>query len=264
MIKLGERPPIPESLKSKQVEDTKKLIESKIKSGTPLKSSDFKSHLWRKKDIKNSLKALQHGKCCYCERMRNTDGGEIDVDHFRPKAGIAEEENHPGYWWLAYEWKNLFLACKSCNELMKKNQFPLLPGGKRSFAPENDLEMEKPVLIHPIEEDPGKFVGFDFEEGRLVQVKAVGLDKDGRGFKTVNGLTAVNKEEVMVQRAQLVKLLKQIVEMVNIAESYNNHDLKNEYCSEIIREETAADREFTGLRRVFFRAAGLGEYVSKD
>lgn len=147
---------------------------------------------------------------------------------------------------------------------MKKNQFPLLPGGKRAFTAEDNLKLEKPVLIHPIDEDPEKFIGFDFGEGRLVQVKAVGLDKEGRGFKTVNELTAVNKEEVMVQRAQLVKLLKQIVEVANIAELYNNHDLKNEYCNEIIREETTANREFTGLRRAFFRASGMGEYVSRD
>lgn len=105
MIRLGIRPPLPKSLKSKGVEETKKQIENKIRSGTPLKSNDFKSQLWRKKDIKDSLKVLQHGKCCYCERMRDTYG-EIDVEHFRPKAGIAEEENHPGYWWLAYKWEN--------------------------------------------------------------------------------------------------------------------------------------------------------------
>lgn len=272
MIRLGKRPPLPQSLKSTEVEETKKQIEKKIKSDSPLKSNDFKSHLWRKKDIKDSLKSLQHGKCCYCERMRDTYG-EIDVEHFRPKAGITGEDKHPGYWWLVYEWENLFLACKSCNEVMKKNQFPLLPGGKRAFTPEHDLKLEKPVLIHPIDEDPEKFIGFDLDLDKYLDlekdcgpmVKAVGLDREGRGSETADKLTAINKTEVMVERAQLVMTLKTMVGMMNvIVDRYDNYELKNEYRSQLVVEQTAANLSFVGLRRAFFRAAGLSEYVSRD
>ncbi|NIO20248.1 MAG: hypothetical protein GTN76_05760 [Candidatus Aenigmarchaeota archaeon] len=270
MIRLGTRPDIiPESLKSSKVEEIKKQIENKVKAGIPLESSDFRSDYWRNKGVKDSLKVLQHGKCCYCERMRDTYG-EINVEHFRPKGGIKEEEGHPGYWWLAYKWENLLLACTSCNKI-KSTQFPLLPGGERAFAKEDDLDREKPVLINPFNEDPEKFIGFDLDLNKYLDtdgapmVKAVGLDREGRGSETVDKLTAINKTEVMLERAQNVKTLKTIVGMMNfIVDSYDNHDLKNEYRSEVVGEQTALNLSFVGLRRAFFRDAGLGEYVAKD
>jgi uncharacterized protein (TIGR02646 family) len=256
-------------LESSEVEEIKKQIENKVKAGIPLESSDFKSGYWRNKDVKDSLKVLQHGKCCYCERMRDTYG-EIDVEHFRPKKGIKEEDGHPGYWWLAYKWENLLLACKSCNR-EKSNRFPLLPGGKRAFAEEDDLDREKPVLINPVDEDPEIFIGFDLDLNKYLDkdgapmVKAVGLDIEGRGSETVDKLTAINKTEVMLERAQFVNILKTIVGMMNkIVDRYDNHDLKNEYRREVVREQTAVNLSFVGLRRAFFRKAGLSEYVSKD
>jgi uncharacterized protein (TIGR02646 family) len=268
MIRLGTRPPIPESLKSSKVQETKKQMENKIKDGT-LEPDDFKEH-WRAKDIKKALWDWHHGKCCYCERKRDMKR-DSDVEHFRPKLEVAEEEGHPGYWWLAYEWKNYFLACKSCNEECKKTHFPLMPGGKRAFAKEDDLDREKPVLINPVDEDPEKFIGFDLDLNKYLDtdgapmVKAVGLDREGRGSQTVDKLTAINKTEVMVERAQHVKALKTIVDQMNIiVDMYDNHDLKNEYRSEVVGEQTALNLSFVGLRRAFFRKAGLGEYVCKD
>ncbi len=261
MIKLGKRPPIPNKLKSDAVKETKKQIENKIKSGDTVKSTDFEPH-WGADSVKKVLWELHYGKCCYCERKRDMKR-ESDVEHFRPKCGITEEEGHPGYWWLAYDWDNYFLSCKSCNQEFKKNRFPLLPGGKRAFSKKNKLAREKPVLIHPIDEDPEKFIGFDWQEGYGVLVKAAGLDKEGRGNETVNHLTGINKKDVMERRAKLVKELNRIVKVANFAEMSNNHELKNKYYEEI-KVETAAGEEFAGFRRAFFRASGLGEYVSKD
>ncbi|MCP4351664.1 MAG: hypothetical protein GY795_39870 [Desulfobacterales bacterium] len=67
----------------------------------------------------------------------------------------------------------------------------------------------------------------------------------------------------MEQRAKLVNFMQSVVKIVNYAEFTNNSDLRNEYCK-IIKAETMADKEFAGFRRAFFRAAGLGEYVSAD
>src|SRR5574341_1145443 len=65
------------------------------------------------------------GKCAYCETLiaENHPG---DIEHFRPKGRVTdsmgrqlmvqdengEEYPHPGYYWLAYDWKNLLLACE--------------------------------------------------------------------------------------------------------------------------------------------------------
>ena len=50
---------------------------------------------------------------------------ETDVEHFRPKAEVKEAgENHQGYWWLAYSWENLLIACKTCNQEYKRIKIP--------------------------------------------------------------------------------------------------------------------------------------------
>ncbi len=125
------------------------------------------------------------------------------------------------------------------------------------------MSEEKPVLIHPIADDPGEFIGFNWQESYGILVKAVALDKEGRGHGTINELTAINDKEVMKSRAGLIRSLKYIVEMVAFAKFTNNKDLLVQSYNDI-KSETAAKNEFAGFRRAFFKAAGLGEYIASD
>lgn len=67
--------------------------------------------------VRRNLFELQHHKCCYCECR--IDRSYSDVEHFRPLSR---------YWWLAYAWENLLLACKFCNQTAKRDHFELMPG----------------------------------------------------------------------------------------------------------------------------------------
>lgn len=98
-------------------------------------------------DIKKQLDGIYHGKCAFCE----TRNEQLHVEHFRPKRG--------GYYWLAYSWDNLLLACATCNSF-KGNDFPLDKYGTRaSFDPSylsniNNHsaqlnQIERPLLINP-------------------------------------------------------------------------------------------------------------------
>ncbi|MEZ5007772.1 MAG: hypothetical protein R2753_06420 [Chitinophagales bacterium] len=72
---------------------------------------DYPKHpsydIW-KKELVNS----QGKKCCYCEKP--IDKG--DLEHYRPKKGWKQNNGaamtKPGYYWLAYRWRNLLLSCK--------------------------------------------------------------------------------------------------------------------------------------------------------
>ncbi|MCP4218082.1 MAG: hypothetical protein GY765_25790 [bacterium] len=261
MIRLGNRPPVPPTLDSPKVRDTKARIAHKTKSGEELWTEDFPSH-WRAEDIKKTLYDFHHGKCCFCERKRDRKR-DSDVEHFRPKGGVSDEPGHPGYWWLTYDWNNYFYACKSCNQEYKKNLFPLLPDGKRAFSEADDLNREHPMMVHPIDDDPERLIGFDWSalEG---QVKAVGKDEAGRGFETANQLTAINMTEVIEERGELLRALelsvKEIKSLLPYADAANDETVKN-YCLKIIASETAPGRTFAGFRRAFFRAAGLGGFL---
>jgi hypothetical protein len=113
------------------------------------KSTEFKpaydAKVW--KDLRDwLLDNVFNGKCAYCETLvvRNKFHGE----HFRPKDRVrvkvdakkgkkklvqckavnedGHEQEHPGYFWLAYNWKNLLPSCQFCNTINGKgDQFPV-------------------------------------------------------------------------------------------------------------------------------------------
>src|SRR5207249_9483579 len=65
--------------------------------------------------LKPGLEKLAAKKCWYCESREVRS--DKHVDHFRPKNRVNEVgcEKHPGYWWLAFEWKNFRYSCTFCN-----------------------------------------------------------------------------------------------------------------------------------------------------
>src|ERR1041385_5104110 len=78
------------------------------------------------KYLKPNLQKVFHSKCAYCETLLISDAGEVDL--FRPKLGainLDKKKNTPDhYWWLAYEWENLYLSCHKCN-FSKASKFPV-------------------------------------------------------------------------------------------------------------------------------------------
>src|SRR5262245_45190617 len=100
---------------------------------------------------------FSYGKCWYVE-CRN-DGTDDDVDHFRPKLGVKEDDDHPGYYWLAFEWTNFRLSCHRANRPRvnpetgetggKAEHFPLLNPDQRAMTPADNLAREMPALLDP-------------------------------------------------------------------------------------------------------------------
>jgi hypothetical protein len=132
------------------------------------------------------------GRCAYCESpISGTQPG--DLDHFRPKSEVThaddstvrltdpstgEERPHPGYYWLAYHWRNLVPSCIGCNRpnnLRNRKHRAELKLGKRSRFPvegqhaldASELRGERPLLINPAEEDPAPHLEVDTTTGLL-------------------------------------------------------------------------------------------------
>lgn len=131
--------PVPEILKSKGEKETLKNIaeykKSKAKyiSNTPgtkttkdytvADSIEIDKDIYGHKEVKSALINLQKKCCCFCEsRITHISSG--DVEHFRPKNGYSQDQtdlfHKPGYFWLAYDWSNLFFSCEQCNRRFKK------------------------------------------------------------------------------------------------------------------------------------------------
>ena len=89
--------------------------------------------------VKGELAAMQHNKCCYCEK-REEQAKYRDVEHYRPKSL---------YWWLAWTWENLLFICKDCNSDHKRNHFPLESEDARLIAEQSPPGDERPLVLDP-------------------------------------------------------------------------------------------------------------------
>ncbi len=259
MIRLAGKPAEPAKLQSDKVNRAKDAITAKVASGQSLSSKhDFPNH-WTDKDVRVAIWEHHHRKCCYCGRKRDLKR-EADIDHFRPKTETAEDGN-PGYWWLAYDWNNLFFSCKACNQT-KLSSFPLL-SGNRARVPTDDINLEKPFLPHPIDEDPEEFIGYIWDESSPVEeVRPVGKDPDGRGSATIK-ILGLDRLDLTSEQSRCLLALEGYVAKYYSANYQGNPDLRTQAIADIQRL-TAPQNEFAGVKRAFFRARGLGDLVSQD
>lgn len=130
-----------------------------------------------KSDVYMNLHGPFHGKCAYCETLITGHDGEIE--HFRPKNAVSDEnfnpvkievngeiKDHPGYYWLCYDYKNLLPSCIRCNQKRIHDDKPVGKGtrfpvkGFRATKPGEELK-EKPLLINPVFQDPQKHLRID-------------------------------------------------------------------------------------------------------
>lgn len=160
-----------------------------------------KDGIYNDAKVKQQLRADQHDKCCYCEsHFSHTSYG--DVEHFRPKGGYqqdtADRLHKPGYYWLAYAWNNLYLACQLCNQRHKGNYFPLVNPAVRACAHTDALAAEQSLLPDPATEDPAVHLTF-------VQDAAQALDVRGACCIWVFGL---DRPELIKRRLEKLRALK--------------------------------------------------------
>lgn len=263
MIRINRRLTPPTNLKatSKSLLNAKAKIQGIIDAGEDPNSDDFTS-LWGNKTNRDIMWRMQHGRCCYCERLRDTMR-ESDIEHFRPKSSVDEKNpKKPGYWWLAYEWNNLLFACRACNQEYKKIQFPIR--GIRAAGPDDDLSTEDALIIDPCSEDPETFIDYDFTSSVVVTPNGKAPDRE-KGNKTIE-VCKLDREDLGLQRRAVVKSsLKPIHErMIDALKA--GSELAIARIGKEITEATSAESKlaFIGMRRAYFRARDLDEFVAKD
>jgi len=76
---------------------------------------DADSNVYGHDDLRRALLALFDEKCAYCE-SKIAGIFDWEVEHFRPKGRVDDNPDHPGYYWLAYTWENLYTGCTFCNQ----------------------------------------------------------------------------------------------------------------------------------------------------
>lgn len=184
---------------------------------TPPEPRKFEAY--KGEDVKAALIALFHGKCAYCESVYASTA-PVDVEHFRPKGEVAEDKEHPGYWWLAADWNNLLPSCIDCNrrryqhiadpasdtqrELAgKKDHFPVSGVRVRDIG---DLSDERPLLLDPCLDEPGEHLTFHLEPpAQLALTLPRNNSERGKAAIRVHGL---NRLALVQERTRILRRLQ--------------------------------------------------------
>jgi len=180
---------------------------------------DFKGAYYDHATVREKLKEIYKGKCAYCETpMEPASSGR--VEHYRPKARVAEDKSHPGYYWLGYEWSNLLWSCERCNG-KKLDKFPVVgtrvtthPANRSAWRLDDPAMVgEQALLLNPERDQPEKHLRF-LPDGRIEAING-----SRRGEETIR-LCGLDREELSLVRKRKVDELghalhKQLEELID-------------------------------------------------
>jgi len=134
------------------------------------------------------------GACAFCERpVKSSDG----ISHFRPLS-VDDDDEHPDHYsWLAYEWQNLFLICRSCQK-QRRDRFQVMGQRARFLATFDEVRAEeRPLLIDPTVENPARHLSFLFSGECVPKPGSI------RATATVD-LLALNDDELIHRRREAI------------------------------------------------------------
>jgi uncharacterized protein (TIGR02646 family) len=216
-----------------------------------LQKFEFDRAIYSAPEVRGALTAAQHDKCCFCETKIESG----DVEHFRPKAACRQARNgplvRPGYYWLAYEWANLYLACRSCNQRNKECLFPLRdPAARvRSHEQAEQLDAEQPMFIDPGADDPEQCIVFRENQPRP-------RDGDPRGQATILALE-LGREFLMDRRLDRFQAVDAILNALEIARTDGTVRVRAfermRGLAECLARWTRADAEYASMTRCCIR-----------
>ncbi len=211
MIKVNKSHIIPNHLKTKGLDEKiKDMCDFNCDPAPFLNTArgttkkKFDNGIYGHKAVKAQLKLDQFDKCCYCE-SKFTTNSPGDVEHYRPKARLkipgVNGFHKPAYYWLAYDWSNLFFSCEVCNREFKKEKFPLFIETERAVThlKSSLIYNEQPILISPAE-DASNHIEFDKDT-----IKA----KDDRGVQSIKHY-GLKRKGLLDDRLSAYKRLKNI------------------------------------------------------
>jgi uncharacterized protein (TIGR02646 family) len=155
---------------------------------------------YKVKSIQKKLKSIYNNKCVYCEKSLLDSPKHIE--HYRPK-NI--------YYWLAYSWDNLLLACGECNS-SKGKRFKIknaqVKYNNESFNNIHTLSHqynieEEPFIVNPEKEDILDKINFD--------KNATISSFDIRVSHTIEACN-LNRDDIVEKRVKIFNDFKKVLE----------------------------------------------------
>lgn len=241
--------PVPDLFMSEEVriaQENARHFFSRVREDRLQTRFEFDAKIWNR--AMRALTQLFRGKCGYCESLIPEGGGV--VDHFRPLSdavGLDARSNADGYWWLAYQWENLYLACVTCSR-NKGHQFPV--AGEHAI-PEtlgDALIREHSLLLDPCLDDAESYFSFErsghVKEEGLAATNPIFSKSLNRGRSTIEvfGLNRINL--IQMRQAVIVETRRELSRATSAMRVGGRWD-------NLILEVIAPSRSYLALRRQF-------------
>lgn len=169
--------------------------------------------------VKDLFCIAQFGLCGYCGANLSATGTG-NLDHYRPTRSITREilspgqeiaednsrvkdrrlrphpPHRPGWWDLAYDWKNYVFACGRCNGPWKDDLFRAKLNGQPYFGGRDP--QEEPLLLNPFEKIDTS-LHLEFDDAGLVK------GKTDRGTATIQ-TCGLDRPSLVTDRKPFVEL----------------------------------------------------------
>jgi hypothetical protein len=233
----------PDFLESPQIQESLEFMRKAIVAG---KVDSARGRLQRDLGLVNKvamdpLLELFHGKCAFCETPLAGERS-TDIVPFRPRFQSvnldgAVEPLH--YWWLSYQWENLYPSCPACSR-MKGPRFPVEGPRAPAETPWAELpEREKALLLDPCRDEPERDLVFD-ETGAVASSTRAGQ-------VTIEVLGLNRAELLKARQLELAQLQKSLATLA----SYTGAGAHPIPADLSIPSLTAESQPFAALRRQF-------------
>jgi len=183
---------------NKDFADVPQILNSEIRKEAfeaNIVASDYidEKNLYKVGSVQKKLKEIYHLKCAFCEK-KLLDAPK-HIEHYRPKKY---------YYWLAYSWDNLLLACGECNSA-KGDRFATknTPASYQN-EPFEDIHhfgdhydtIENPLIINPEKEDILTLMQYDKEANIF--------STNERVSHTIENACKLNRLELLEKRMSIL------------------------------------------------------------
>jgi uncharacterized protein (TIGR02646 family) len=205
--------------------------------------------------VADALQALFRDKCAFCESALGLKSPAQVIQFRPPQAALGLEgalaPDH--YWWLAYEWDNLYLSCGQCARV-RGSRFPVQAERAKPGARGAELDEERPLLLDPCRDAPEQHLLY-FADGTVVS-------DDDRG-RTTCEMFDLNRTALVEGRRNAARVLEDELKALT-RKLPPGEELPRQEVERLI----GSDREFAGMRRQYVAEqlgpASTAEAVAPD
>jgi uncharacterized protein (TIGR02646 family) len=208
---------------------------------------------YKLEDARIALKNIYNNKCAYCEQRIE----QSHIEHYRPKKI---------YYWLAFSWDNLILACPTCNQNKGINfdidgtsiEFQDSDANIRSIhnsGTNYDL-IELPKMVNPETTNP--LENIRFHKSGLIQ------SSDTRIAYTIEKCK-IDRPDLNDQRRTLLNSFQEDIRSV-LLENKDPNDQKvgiSTIVSKFIRDSNNLSSPFLAFKRFSISSGWLNEIIKE-